>query len=91
MMGELKTDEFSVNEERVFSQNYHDNTSNTQHTTPNIQQTPDGMVRSLHPGVYGPLPTFFDDDQDIDYASYKQHLLSKYPENTQIFFSVTDQ
>ncbi|KAL1901810.1 hypothetical protein Sste5346_001513 [Sporothrix stenoceras] len=34
------------------------------------------MVRSLNPGVYGPLPTFFDDNQEIDYASYKQHLLN---------------
>ncbi|KAH8678635.1 putative dihydrodipicolinate synthase [Tricladium varicosporioides] len=33
-------------------------------------------TRALKPGVYGPLPTFFDDDQEIDYVSYKKHLLS---------------
>lgn len=33
--------------------------------------------RALKPGVYGPLPTFFDENQDIDFASYKRHLLSK--------------
>ncbi|KAG4411813.1 hypothetical protein IFR04_015058 [Cadophora malorum] len=32
--------------------------------------------RALKPGVYGPLPTFFDDNQDIDFASYKRHLLN---------------
>lgn len=32
--------------------------------------------RTLHPGVYAPLPTFFDDNQEIDYVSYKKHLLS---------------
>ncbi|ORY35345.1 putative dihydrodipicolinate synthase [Naematelia encephala] len=31
---------------------------------------------TLHPGVYGPLPTFFDDNQEIDYISYKKHLLN---------------
>lgn len=35
------------------------------------------MGRTLKPGVYGPLPTFFDDQQEIDYASYKKHLLRK--------------
>ena len=35
------------------------------------------MGRKLEPGVYGPLPTFFGDDQEIDYTSYKKHLLSK--------------
>ncbi|PVI08318.1 putative dihydrodipicolinate synthase [Periconia macrospinosa] len=34
------------------------------------------MVRSLKPGLYGPLPTFFTDDQEIDYDSYKKHLLN---------------
>jgi L-threo-3-deoxy-hexylosonate aldolase len=33
--------------------------------------------RKLKPGVYGPLPTFFDDNQEIDYVSYKKHLLSE--------------
>ncbi|KAH0420670.1 hypothetical protein CcaCcLH18_13881 [Colletotrichum camelliae] len=30
----------------------------------------------LKPGAYGPLPTFFTDDQEIDYKSYKKHLLN---------------
>ncbi|KAL5446223.1 hypothetical protein PMIN07_002329 [Paraphaeosphaeria minitans] len=34
------------------------------------------MVRNLKPGLYGPLPTFFTDDQEIDYDSYKKHLLN---------------
>ncbi|KAI0481358.1 putative dihydrodipicolinate synthase [Xylariaceae sp. FL0804] len=34
------------------------------------------MPRVLRPGVYGPLPTFFDDDQEIDFISYKKHLLN---------------
>ncbi|KAH8682140.1 putative dihydrodipicolinate synthase [Xylariales sp. PMI_506] len=34
------------------------------------------MGRSLTAGVYGPLPTFFTDDQEIDYVSYKAHLLN---------------
>ncbi|KAM3089509.1 hypothetical protein ACMFMG_001097 [Clarireedia jacksonii] len=33
-------------------------------------------VRELKPGVYGPLPTFFDDKQDLDLVSYKRHLLN---------------
>ena len=36
------------------------------------------MPRSLGPGVYGPLPTFFDDDQQINYDDYRRHLLSKF-------------
>ncbi|PQE03586.1 Aldolase-type TIM barrel protein [Rutstroemia sp. NJR-2017a BVV2] len=32
-------------------------------------------VRELKPGVYGPLPTFFDDRQELDLVSYKRHLL----------------
>ena len=35
--------------------------------------------RELRPGVYGPLPTFFDDHQELDLASYKKHLLSEWP------------
>lgn len=35
------------------------------------------VQRILRPGVYAPLPTFFDDDQEVDYVSYKKHLLSK--------------
>ena len=35
-------------------------------------------ARVLRPGVYAPLPTFFDDDQEIDYDSYRKHLLSMY-------------
>ncbi|WWD19799.1 hypothetical protein CI109_104263 [Kwoniella shandongensis] len=31
--------------------------------------------RPLLPGIYGPLPTFFDDEQEIDFVSYKRHLL----------------
>ncbi|KAI0144709.1 putative dihydrodipicolinate synthase [Pestalotiopsis sp. NC0098] len=34
------------------------------------------MGRVLKPGLYGPLPTFFTDDQEIDYVSYKKHLLN---------------
>ncbi|KAF1348123.1 hypothetical protein BDV97DRAFT_335195 [Delphinella strobiligena] len=34
-----------------------------------------GIERKLDPGVYGPLPTFFDDNQEIDFVSYKTHLL----------------
>ncbi|TVY81070.1 L-threo-3-deoxy-hexylosonate aldolase [Lachnellula suecica] len=33
--------------------------------------------RKLKPGVYGPLPTFFDENQELDLGSYKKHLLSK--------------
>ncbi|KAH8698689.1 putative dihydrodipicolinate synthase [Talaromyces proteolyticus] len=33
------------------------------------------MKRALKPGVYAPLPTFFDDHQELDYVSYKKHLL----------------
>lgn len=32
--------------------------------------------RPLRPGVYVPLPTFFDDSQDLDYETYAKHLLS---------------
>ncbi|KUJ17607.1 putative dihydrodipicolinate synthase [Mollisia scopiformis] len=32
--------------------------------------------RRLEPGVYGPLPTFFDDNQELDLQSYKKHLLN---------------
>jgi len=32
--------------------------------------------RTLRPRVYAPLPTFFDENQEIDYVSYKKHLLS---------------
>lgn len=42
------------------------------------------MVRSLKPGLYGPLPTFFTDDQEIDYGSYKKHLLSQSVNSIQI-------
>ncbi|KAL6245493.1 hypothetical protein RBB50_007492 [Rhinocladiella similis] len=31
-------------------------------------------MRELLPGLYGPLPTFFDDDQELDLISYKKHL-----------------
>lgn len=34
--------------------------------------------RALQPGVYAPLPTFFDEQQEVDYVSYKKHLLSMY-------------
>ncbi|KAJ5316928.1 hypothetical protein N7508_001436 [Penicillium antarcticum] len=34
-------------------------------------------IRPLLPGVYVPLPTFFDENQEIDYDSYKKHLLGK--------------
>jgi len=32
-------------------------------------------LRELKPGVYGPLPTFFNDKQELDLVSYKKHLL----------------
>ncbi|KAJ5798856.1 uncharacterized protein N7503_006361 [Penicillium pulvis] len=32
--------------------------------------------RPLRPGVYVPLPTFFDDSQDLDYETYAKHLLN---------------
>ncbi|KAJ5724575.1 dihydrodipicolinate synthase [Penicillium malachiteum] len=32
--------------------------------------------RTLIPGVYAPLPTFFDDNQEVDYETYKAHLLN---------------
>ncbi|ODN78874.1 hypothetical protein L202_04410 [Cryptococcus amylolentus CBS 6039] len=32
-------------------------------------------IRVLGPGVYGPLPTFFDKDGQIDFKSYEHHLL----------------
>ncbi|OQV09776.1 hypothetical protein CLAIMM_13862 [Cladophialophora immunda] len=31
-------------------------------------------MRELRPGLYGPLPTFFDDAQELDLVSYKKHL-----------------
>ena len=31
----------------------------------------------LEAGVYGPLPTFFDDNQELDLISYRKHLLSE--------------
>ncbi|KAL2204265.1 putative dihydrodipicolinate synthase [Sarocladium strictum] len=30
----------------------------------------------LKPGAYGPLPTFFTENQEIDYVSYEKHLLN---------------
>ena len=30
--------------------------------------------RALKPGIYVPLPTFFDDSQELDLASYGHHL-----------------
>ncbi|KAK5732332.1 hypothetical protein LTR17_010646 [Elasticomyces elasticus] len=33
-------------------------------------------LRKLTPGLYGPLPTFFDDDQELDLVSYRKHLLN---------------
>lgn len=33
-------------------------------------------MRELKPGLYGPLPTFFDDNQELDLVSYKSHLIS---------------
>ncbi|KAF2768351.1 putative dihydrodipicolinate synthase [Teratosphaeria nubilosa] len=32
--------------------------------------------RVLKPGLYGPLPTFFDENQDLDLVSFKKHLLN---------------
>jgi dihydrodipicolinate synthase/N-acetylneuraminate lyase len=40
------------------------------------------MGKTLKPGLYGPLPTFFTEDQEIDYVSYKKHLLSTYATRT---------
>jgi hypothetical protein len=36
-----------------------------------------GTKRALRPGVFAPLPTFFDEHQELDYDSYKKHLLSE--------------
>jgi hypothetical protein len=33
------------------------------------------VPRTFRPGVYGPLPTFFDENEEIDYEAYKAHLL----------------
>ncbi|PWN88818.1 putative dihydrodipicolinate synthase [Acaromyces ingoldii] len=33
------------------------------------------IKRALSPGVYTPLPTFFDDDEELDLDSYRKHLL----------------
>ncbi|KIW16281.1 hypothetical protein PV08_06332 [Exophiala spinifera] len=33
-------------------------------------------MRELRPGLYGPLPTFFRDDQELDLVSYKKHLIN---------------
>ncbi|KAF2165855.1 hypothetical protein M409DRAFT_23587 [Zasmidium cellare ATCC 36951] len=33
-------------------------------------------IRALRPGVYAPLPTFFDDDEDLDLKCYRTHLLN---------------
>ncbi|KAJ6128841.1 hypothetical protein N7471_010058 [Penicillium samsonianum] len=33
-------------------------------------------TRALRPGVYVPLPTFFDDNQEIDFDGYRRHLLA---------------
>ncbi|RAK98735.1 dihydrodipicolinate synthase family protein [Aspergillus ibericus CBS 121593] len=35
-----------------------------------------GRTRILKPGVYAPLPTFFDENQELDYGSYQKHLLN---------------
>lgn len=48
-----------------------DNSTTTLDTMTNVRR-----LRSLCPGVYAPLPTFFDDDQELDLQSYKSHLLS---------------
>ncbi|KAF2711200.1 aldolase [Pleomassaria siparia CBS 279.74] len=34
------------------------------------------MPKTLQPGLYGPLPTFFGEDQEIDHVSYEKHLLN---------------
>ncbi|KAJ5716991.1 hypothetical protein N7488_002637 [Penicillium malachiteum] len=49
--------------------------------------------RPLLPGVYAPLPTFFDDNQELDYETYKAHLLSMkstkfQPLGLQFFFQI---
>lgn len=31
--------------------------------------------RPLHPGIYVPLPSFFDDEQELDLDSFELHLL----------------
>lgn len=47
----------------------------------NSNDTPESRERlerhRLKPGVYGPLPTFFDENQELDLVSYKKHLLSE--------------
>lgn len=48
------------------------------------------IKRKLEPGVYGPLPTFFDVNQEIDFVSYKTHLLSEYPHAMSIYREFTE-
>jgi hypothetical protein len=35
--------------------------------------------RSLPSGVYAPLPTFFDSDEELDLVSFRRHLTRKLP------------
>lgn len=32
-------------------------------------------ARYLEPGVYTPLPTFFDDDEELNLEEYEKHLI----------------
>lgn len=49
-----------------------------------------GIKRRLEPGVYGPLPTFFDDNQEIDFVSYETHLLGEYCHVMSIYGEYTE-
>ena len=33
------------------------------------------MPQTIHPGIYPPLPTFFDDSEELDLATFRQHIL----------------
>jgi 4-hydroxy-2-oxoglutarate aldolase len=32
-------------------------------------------ARTLKPGVYTPLPTFFDEDEELNLEEYEKHLI----------------
>src|SRR5579862_5504663 len=32
------------------------------------------MPQTIHPGIYPPLPTFFDQHEELDLATFRQHI-----------------
>lgn len=48
-------------------------------------------TRPLQPGVYVPLPTFFDENQEIDYDSYKKHLLGEFSLRTKMSLAMLNE